>query len=146
MGISTGVAVAGIWGGWLCYVKHAGLPARAARRFAGIYRLLMHLYFVDELYQFLFVRPVVKLAKLSGRFDFQGIDAGVDLTSRLTAKLSILVGWEDLRVVDGAVNGLAEVVQKCGARLRCLQTGQIQHYLYSVALGFFGLYVILLLI
>jgi NADH-quinone oxidoreductase subunit L len=145
MGISSAVAVAGIWIGWLCYVKRAGLPARVASRFAGIYRLLMHKYFVDELYQFLFVRPVVKLARLSGRFDLDGIDAGVNLTSWLTARLSILVGWEDLQVVDGAVNGLAETVQKCGAQLRRLQTGQIQHYLYSVALGFFGLYVILLL-
>ncbi len=145
MGLSSAVALAGICGGWLCYVKHTEIPARAASRFAGIYRMLSRLFFVDELYQFLFIRPMVKLAKIAGHFDLNGIDAIVNLTSWLTAKLAVLVGWEDLQVVDGAVNGLAGVVQKCGDQLRRLHTGKIQHYLYSVAFGVFGLYVILLL-
>jgi hypothetical protein len=38
-------------------------------------------------------------------------------------------------VVDGAVNGLAAVIQKWGERMRQLQTGHVQHYLYSVAAG-----------
>jgi NADH-quinone oxidoreductase subunit L len=141
--ISIVVAFSGIFMGWLFYVKRPELPGLVSARFCGLYRLIAQKFYVDEIYHTLFVRPVLKLAALSGRFDLQGIDAVVNLSSRLTAKVSILVGWEDLQVVDGAVNGLATLVQNWGARLQRLQTGKVQHYLYSVVLGLFVLYVIL---
>ena len=47
------------------------------------------------------------------------------------------------QVVDGAVNAVAAVVQKWGAGLQRLQTGKVQHYLYSVVLGLFVLYMIM---
>ncbi|MEJ2170549.1 MAG: hypothetical protein P8X90_34070, partial [Desulfobacterales bacterium] len=143
MGTSVGVAGIGIFLGWLFYVKRPQLPALAAARFSGLHRLIVQKFYVDELYQTLFIRPVLRLVTLSGRFDLQGIDAVVNLFSRFTAKLSFLVGWEDLQIVDGAVNGLAAAVQKWGAGLRLLETGKIQHYLYSVVLGLFVLYVIM---
>jgi NADH-quinone oxidoreductase subunit L len=146
MVLSTGVASAGIYLGWLCYVKRPELPGLAAQRFARLYRLVFNKYYVDEIYQRLLVRPLLNLVALSGRFDLHGIDATVDFSSRLTAKLSFLVGWEDLQVVDGAVNGLAEVVQGWGSQIQRLQTGKIQHYLYSVVLGLFLLSVVMFLI
>jgi NADH:ubiquinone oxidoreductase subunit 5 (subunit L)/multisubunit Na+/H+ antiporter MnhA subunit len=100
---------------------------------------------VDEIYHALFLRPVLKVVALSGRFDLQVIDGAVNLSSRITAKFSFLVGWEDLTIVDGAVNGLADIFKRWGAWLRHMQTGRIQHYLYSVVLGIFGLCVFMLL-
>ena len=135
MMLSTAVAVAGIFLGIVCYIWRPQVPEKLAAHFRRLYPLLLHKYYVDELYQYLFVRPLLKLVTLSGRFDLQGIDAVVNRSSWLTAKLSILVGWEDLKVVDGAVNGLAVVIQKWGERMRQLQTGHVQHYLYSVAAG-----------
>jgi NADH-quinone oxidoreductase subunit L len=144
--VSTVVAVAGIFLGIVVYVRHPQLPEELAARFRRLYPLLVHKYYVDELYQNLFIRPLLKLVTLSGRFDLRGIDAAVNLSSRLTAKLADLVGWEDLKVVDGMVNALAAVVQRWGDRLRQLQTGQLQHYLYSVAAGACILYLVLVLI
>jgi NADH-quinone oxidoreductase subunit L len=146
MTVSGGVALTGICLGWLFYVKRPDLPHRVAARFSGLYQVVLHKYYVDELYEALFVRPVLKLVTLSGRLDLDGIDALVNLSSRLTARFSFLVGWEDLRVVDGAVNGLAEVVGRWGTRLRRLETGRIQYYLYSVVLGLLVLSVIMLFI
>jgi len=141
--ISIVTAFGGIFLGWLFYVKRPELPGLASERFSGLYRLTVQKFYVDEIYHTLFVRPVLKLVALSGRFDLGGIDAAVNLSSRFTAKLALLVGWEDLQVVDGAVNAMAAVVQKWGAGLQRLQTGKVQHYLYSVVLGLFVLYVIL---
>jgi NADH-quinone oxidoreductase subunit L len=141
--ISTIVAFSGIFLGWFFYVMRPGLPGLVAARFSGLYRLIAEKFYVDEIYHKLFVRPVLKLVTLSGRFDLDGIDAAVNLSSRLTAKLALLVGWEDLQILDGAVNGLSAVVQKWGAELQRLQTGKVQHYLYSVVLGLFVLYVIM---
>jgi NADH-quinone oxidoreductase subunit L len=141
--ISIAVAFSGILLGWIFYVKRPELPGLVAARLNRLYRLTAHKFYVDEIYHKLFVRPVLKLVTLSGRFDLGGIDAAVNLSSRLTAKLSLLVGWEDLQILDGAVNGLSAVVQKWGAGLQRLQTGKVQHYLYSVVLGLFVLYVIM---
>jgi len=137
------VAFSGIFLGWLFYVMRPGLPGLVTARFNGLYRLIAQKFYVDEIYHALFVRPVLTLVKLSGRFDLGGIDAAVNLSSRLTAKLALLVGWEDLQILDGAVNGLSAVVQRWGAGLQRLQTGKVQHYLYSVVLGLFVLYMIM---
>jgi NADH-quinone oxidoreductase subunit L len=143
--ISVGVATTGIYLGWLFYVKRPELPGKVAARFARVYRLLAEKYYVDEAYQTLFVGPMLKLVALSGRFDLNTIDGAVNLSSRVTAKFSFLIGWEDLKIVDGAVNGLAEIFKRWGAALQHLQTGRVQHYLYSVVLGIFGLCVFMFL-
>ncbi len=142
--VSTGVASTGIYVGWLFYVRRPELPGRMAARFLATYRMLVNKYYVDEIYQTLFVLPVLKLVAWSGRFDLHAIDGAVNLSSRLTAKFSFVVGWEDLTLVDGAVNGLADVFKRWGAALRQLQTGRVQHYLYSVVLGIFCLCVFML--
>jgi NADH-quinone oxidoreductase subunit L len=143
--VSTGVAITGIYLGWLFYVKRPELPGQVATRFISMYRVLVHKYYVDEVYQALFLSPVLKLVDWSGRFDLRTIDGAVNLSSRLTAKFSFLIGWEDLTIVDGAVNGLADIFRKWGGWLRHLQTGRLQHYLYSVVLGIFCLCVFMLL-
>jgi NADH-quinone oxidoreductase subunit L len=143
--ISIGVATTGIYLGWLLYVKRPELPGKVAARFASLHRLLFEKYYVDEVYQTLFVRPLLKLVALSGHFDLNTIDGAVNLSSRVTAKFAFLIGWEDLKIVDGAVDGLADIFKRWGAALRHLQTGRVQHYLYSVVLGIFGLCVFMLL-
>jgi NADH-quinone oxidoreductase subunit L len=144
--LSTAVAVAGIFLGIVFYDRRPQLLEKATARLGRLNRLLVNKYYVDELYQNLFVRPLLKLVAICGRFDLRGIDAVVNRSSRLTAALSFVVGGEDLKVVDGAVNGLAAVVQKWGARMRQLQTGQVQHYLYSVAAGACILFLLLIFI
>jgi NADH-quinone oxidoreductase subunit L len=143
--ISIGVATTGIYLGWLFYVKRPELPGKVAARFARMYQVLEQKYYVDEIYQALFVRPLMKLVALSGHFDLNTIDGAVNLSSRVTAKFAFLIGWEDLKIVDGAVNGLAEIFRRWGAALRHLQTGRVQHYLYSVVLGIFGLCIFMFL-
>jgi NADH-quinone oxidoreductase subunit L len=143
--ISIGVATTGIYLGWLFYVKRPELPGKVAARFARMYQVLEQKYYVDEIYEAIFLRPLLKLVALSGHFDLNTIDGAVNLSSRVTAKFAFLIGWEDLKIVDGAVNGVAEIFKRWGAALRHLQTGRVQHYLYSVVLGIFGLCVFMLL-
>ncbi len=143
--VSTGVAVTGIYVGWLFYVKRPELPGRMAARFDRMYQVLLNKYYMDEIYEAIFLRPVLQVVTLSGRFDLKTIDGAVNASSRLTAKFSFLIGWEDLTIVDGAVNGLARIFKKWGAWIRHLQTGRVQHYLYSVVLGIFCLCVFMFL-
>ncbi|HYR02746.1 MAG TPA: NADH-quinone oxidoreductase subunit L, partial [Syntrophobacteria bacterium] len=64
--VSTGVAATGMFLGWLFYVRRPELPGLVAARFSRLHRVLVHKYFVDEVYQAVFVRPVLSLVALSG--------------------------------------------------------------------------------
>jgi len=145
MAVSTAVAVGGILLGWLFYMKKPDIPGAIVARLAGLHRVVLNKFYVDEAYAALFVRPMVRLANLCGVFDNKAIDGPINFSAKATTLFSFLIGWEDLKVVDGLVNGLADLVKRWGAALQGLQTGRIQDYLYSVVLGLFGLYLINLL-
>jgi len=67
-------------------------------------------YYVDEIYDFVFVRNLRRL----GEFQWKIVDQGI---------------------IDGLLNGSARWAQNVGERLRRLQTGQTQTYLLLMWLG-----------
>ena len=110
MGLSVAAAVGGFLAVYLMYVAQPTLPARMAARLHGVYELLLNKYFVDELYDAAFVRPVVRLANWLWRAF-------------------------DVRLIDGIVNGTARGVMVEGQWSRRWQTGNVQHYALSLLLG-----------
>jgi NADH-quinone oxidoreductase subunit L len=60
------------------------------------------------------------------------IDGIVDGSAALTRGIARLEGRFDACVVDAAVNGLANAIYALGGRLRRVQTGSINTYLYVV--------------
>jgi NADH-quinone oxidoreductase subunit L len=110
MALSLIVALSGWWYARRCYVAEPDLPRWWAERLQGLYRLVFHKYWVDELYDSVAVRPVVRAANWL---------------------------WQtaDNRVIDGLVNGLAKGMALAGAGLRVVQTGLVQDYALSILLG-----------
>jgi NADH-quinone oxidoreductase subunit L len=105
----AGVAILAAW--WL-YLKNTSLPHRVAERFNSVYQLLIHKYYVDEIYNWLLVRPI-KVG--SEKILWQRIDA---------------------EVIDGlGVNGTGERVAGVGGILRRIQSGNIRSYATWVILG-----------
>src|SRR5580693_3161783 len=49
------VAAAGIWGAYVLYLKRPELPERIAARWSGIYRVLLNKYYVDQIYDAMFI-------------------------------------------------------------------------------------------
>ena len=45
------------------------------------------------------------------------------------------IAWFDAHVVDGAVNGVAKVVEVTGSGVRRVQTGYVRSYASSLAIG-----------
>ncbi len=119
---SVVVALAGIRLAYTMYVKNTSLPDRLAGRLKSIYNLLLNKYKVDEIYNYIFVDGLVhRLAK-------------------------VLHGIADVKIVDGAVNGIAKIIGDTSQSGRKVQTGYVQQYAFTMGLGLVilaGLYFIL---
>ncbi len=145
MAVSVAAAAAGIYLGWYLYHKRPELPGALRERFKNLHAVVYNKYYVDEAYDRLFVRPVIAISRGTGRFDLGVIDWVVNALARATERISAGIGWEDLKVVDGLVNAIADAVKYWGYHTRRLTTGKVNHYLYSVVLGLFVLYLLVLI-
>ncbi|CFX28994.1 NADH-plastoquinone oxidoreductase, chain 5 [Syntrophomonas zehnderi OL-4] len=106
--ISSLLAIAGIFLAWAIYQKKWVDFERIKIKMGGLYQLLYHKYYIDEIYAWL-------------------IKHFVDGTARL-------MEWFDLKVINGAVNGIAWLTGHLGITLRYTEDGQVQSYaLYMYA-------------
>ncbi|MGH9862138.1 MAG: NADH-quinone oxidoreductase subunit L, partial [Candidatus Acidiferrales bacterium] len=144
--LSVGVAAAGIWLAYQFYLKKPEIPQRLARDFRGLYNLVYNKYYIDEVYDAVFVEGTVKgipspvgckrMGREFARFDLKVIDGlGVDGSAWLTRFTSQLSIWWDTWIVDGSVNLLAAVVWTLNLPTRALQTGLVQRYALWMATG-----------
>jgi NADH-quinone oxidoreductase subunit L len=109
MATTTTLAVIVIVASYFIYGKKSNLPV-ADEAQTGWTRVVANKFYVDEIYDFLFVRPVEKMSKM---FHY----------------------YVDIQGIDGIVNGVGTGVQKMGAQFRKLQNGNIEYYLLGMVLG-----------
>jgi NADH-quinone oxidoreductase subunit L len=94
-----------------------------------IYAWFKNKFYFDALYDIFTValwRDAI--AGVSAWIDKYLVDGIVNLTGTLTKLSAFVTGAFDLRVVDGAVNGAANVAQSGGAILRGTQAGRVRLY------------------
>jgi len=108
-GLSVGLALAGIAFAWLTYQRRVVSAEALARALGPLREAAEQKYWLDDFY--------------------------VALYRGLILALSRLIGWVDRYLVDGMVNVASAWTLRWGNRLRMIQTGQAQDYLYGVALG-----------
>jgi len=101
-GISTVLAVGGIFLAWMVYGKKVIDAEKVATRYKGLYNLLYNKFYIDELYQWLFDRVMLTAGKV---FD-----------------------WVDHYIIDGTFDGFAKLVNLTGGKTRFAQTGVLQNY------------------
>jgi NADH-quinone oxidoreductase subunit L len=145
MGVSVAVAIMGIALARYLYSIRAEIPERIACRFQGVYTLLYHKWYVDEIYDFLFVNGLGKGGgRVLGVFDRNVIDGGVNGAGWLTRFSSTTSMWWDTWVIDGAVRLGSFFVRMLSFPVCSLQTGRLQRYAFCIVIGmllFFGYYV-----
>jgi NADH-quinone oxidoreductase subunit L len=117
---ATAMGLLGIASAYYVYVLNPHLPDRLAGGLKSLYHASLNKWYIDELYDHLFVRPTLKTA--------------TELWKRV-----------DVEVIDGAVNGIARAIAWGGWLLRLFQSGQTQHYALAMAVGIVMLTAYLLL-
>ena len=108
MGLSVVIAIVGISIAASMYLKNATLPKKFTDTFPGLHRAVYNKWYVDELYDFLFVNP----CKGFGNFLWKGFD---------------------VLIVDGIVNGVAAVVRGWSSAFRYSETGYVHNYAFVMA-------------
>ena len=143
---SVGVATAGATLAYLVYYAHRVTPETFSGLAGGVpYRAVYNKYWVDEIYQAVFVRGTLLVAQLGAAIDRYLIDGIVDGSAKVTTAWSWVTGLFDLRFIDGAVNAVSDSFLDWGARVRKVQTGSINTYLYAIVAGVVGVMVVRML-
>jgi NADH-quinone oxidoreductase subunit L len=110
--LSIIIAVAGIVAAYFLYIKRKDIPEALREKLSLPYQVLWNKYYIDEIYDFLVVRPTMWVAK------------------------TIIVGFTDGKIIEGVVNGLPRSIGRTSSVLRRIQTGVVHNYAAIMGLGF----------
>jgi NADH-quinone oxidoreductase subunit L len=100
----------GIGLAYVMYIANPLLPVRLAQNFGGIYRFLLNKWYFDELYNAIFVQPLIRLSRIF---------------------------WQvgDVTIIDGVPNGLAELTSDGSRQVVKIQTGSLAVYAFAMLIG-----------
>jgi NADH-quinone oxidoreductase subunit L len=114
------IALAGLLVAWWFYIKSPQTPKKLAESLRAPYTLLLHKYYVDELYNAAIIQPLLWIST------------------------NVLWHVVDEGVIDGTVNGIARVSRETGSEAREIQSGNARSYATWVVIGAVGVTVLML--
>jgi NADH-quinone oxidoreductase subunit L len=100
---------------YMKYVSGKSMPAKEGEE-TGIGKLIYHKYYVDEIYNFLFVKPLMTLS-------------------------DVFYSLVDNTIIDGIVNLSGRLSMAVGQQVRKLQSGYIGFYLIAMVLSIVVMFV-----
>jgi NADH-quinone oxidoreductase subunit L len=106
---AVGAALAGITLAWLTYQQRTISADSLASMFGPIRRAALARFWIDDLVERIVATP--------------------------TLAFSGLIGWIDRYFVDGVLNVVSAWTVSAGDRLRVIQTGRVQDYVFGLAVG-----------
>ena len=109
--VSVAVAAFGFLLAWFLYHQRPALPERIAAAFGSLYQAVANKYWIDELYAWIFVKPLIAI---SGIVFWRGIDQGV---------------------IDATLDGSAHTARELSDDVRHMQSGNVRSYAGWVAVG-----------
>lgn len=142
--LATGTWIFGI--GLATFIYGLGyLSAEDVRRqFAPLHSLFVNKWWFDELYDFIFVRPVLIISQFISGIDRNWIDGLIHAISGAT--IWIAKRWDfvaDGIIVDGTINLLARWCYSLGLSLRTVQTGRLRQYVMFIVIGAIAIFVLI---
>jgi NADH-quinone oxidoreductase subunit L len=111
MAAAIASALIGLFLAWWMYIKRPDQPAKLAKSLSGPYKLLLGKYFVDEIYAAVIVRPLVWISR------------------------NVLWHVVDEKIIDGAVNGVADTTRHAGNSARQTESGNTRSYAAWIVVG-----------
>jgi len=110
MGVSVFLAACSAYSAYFLYVKRPKLVSELPKKFKAAYTLVYNKYFVDEIFQWTLIRPIIQLSR--------GLWA-----------------YLDVRVIDRTTYLLSDVVKGTGDNLKLMINGNVQQYALYILFG-----------
>ena len=113
--VSTIISLTGFFYAWARYIKREGWTVSIGNAFNWLKPALDNKWYIDRIYNYWIVQPLLALSGWLARFF-------------------------DQKVIDGAVNAVGDVTNDGGEAVRKLQNGAVPTYAFSILLGVVVLY------
>ena len=132
---SVGIAFIGFYVAYSMYYKKSDQAEKRAEKYKAAYQTLLNKYYVDELYDFLFVNRAKGAGDGLWTFDAKVVDGAVNGAAGSTIKASVASIWWDTWIVDGLVRFVGGFVKTVSWPVRLIETGYVQNYALLMMLG-----------
>jgi NADH-quinone oxidoreductase subunit L len=133
--------------GFLLAVVFYGLrllnPNEVRAQFRPIYEFLIHKWYFDELYNALFIQPVLFISRRVAQFDRHVIDRAINRLAASVRGVARLDDMIDRYVVDGAVNVAADWIFGIGVWFHGAETGKLRQYVMFIVVATVALFVLI---
>ena len=141
-GLASASTLLGLAAAGLLYGRRplaAGAPDPLRRLLGPLFHALESKWWVDELYDRLFLRSYIRLSRfladtVDGAWWHDGFHDRIVVAGYNRASRWLAMSF-DLPVIDGAANGLGRLTQAWAGGLRRLQTGYVRNYALSILIG-----------
>ena len=130
--LSLLVAFAGILTAFVFYQWKKIDVEKLTNSIKPLYNFSLNKWYFDEFYNKVFVGGTIALSKALGWFDLKIIDGIVNGAAEITRRFAFFTGAFDRIVIDGFVNLTAYLSGFIGLIFRRVQTGKVQTYLVLV--------------
>jgi NADH-quinone oxidoreductase subunit L len=141
------VAVTTALAGFLLAVAFYGVrilsAAEVRAHFRPIYDFLIHKWYFDELYNVLFVQPVLFVSRRVAQFDTQVIDWFIDRLAICVRAVALFDDLIDRYIVDGLVNAASNWIYGVALWFRGAETGRLRQYVMFIVIGTVAMFVLI---
>ena len=128
------------------YARGLHVAERIRRAIWPLHTLLVHKYYFDEVYDLVWVRGCVLLARICRFIDTWFVDLVFNILASATERFAAFSGLIlDNQGVDGVINGVAKTSMDFSDVVRGPQTGRIRNYVLFAA-GVATVVIVLILI
>ncbi len=150
MGLSIGMFAAGIGLSSLFFLPFGPFYRRQVLApgtpLGAVHTFLKNLWYIDRLFTWIALHLVHMAQVACGAFDRYVVDGFVNCWGTICRYILSVSGTVDYWGVDGTVRGIGDACLRWGARVRRLQTGLLQEYVYASVFIFAGVFVLSVLI
>lgn len=141
--ISVLLSISGFGIAYAMFHREKYHPEEALLRSKRLKNLAQESFYLDKIYQLLFLRLGLRFARLTAQFDRIFIDGIINFLGRSPVVLAQIIAWFDRTFVDGTVSLLVYLIGRLGQLSRSMQGGKVQLY-FAIALSGLMLLVVLI--
>jgi NADH-quinone oxidoreductase subunit L len=133
--LSVAIALIGFSLAYFKYCKRSWEQQRETNQYGVLFPVLLNKWYIDELYDKLFVNRAKDSGRLLWKFDAKVVDGAVNGSAWGTVEGALASSWWDRWIVDGLVRLIGGFTKTLSWPLRLIQTGYVQNYALVMIFG-----------